>query len=168
MRNLNILIFMFITSLIYSQGAMIVSDVTANQTLASQLTSSGKQLAQLEKSYKLLKDAEKKFQKVNSIVTSVYKVKDIIDLQTEAIENIKLVLKNTNLKGKKRERLVKTLTNNLVSITRRVSIVTDVLQDGFFDMTDKERIDMFDKERRAVFTLMAKTRGYANAYKKKD
>jgi len=161
-------LLLLFTMHIFSQGAMVVTDVSANASLKSQLIASSNQLAQLEKNYDLLKSAEEKYKKVNSIVTSVYKISEIIALQKEAITNVSLVLKNTKLTGKSRERLFKTLNQTLVSIASRVDMISNVLQGGFFNMTDKERIDTFKQERSSIFILVSKTRGYANPYRPRD
>lgn len=163
MKNSIKYIFLLITSLSFSQ--VVVSDVTANTTLQSQLATSTQQLTQLEKSYKLLKDAEEKYQKVNSIITSVFQIGEIVELQKEAINNVSLVMKYTRYKGESREKLMKILNNTLLAISMRLETVSTVLQGGFFSMTDKERIDMFQKERSSIFALVSKTRGYANPYR---
>ena len=152
----------------FSQGAMVVTDLTANQTLASTLTASTKQLTQLEKNYALLKSAEEKYQKINSIVTSVYSLGEIINLQKEAINNVSLVLNKTKLTGKSLSRLENVLKQTLENIAKLTGTISNVLKDGFFNMSDKERIDMFQQNRSAIFFLVSKTRGYANPYRKRN
>lgn len=158
-------LLVILTGQVFSQGAMVVTDVTANQTLSTQLATSAEQLSQLEKNYEILKSAEEKYEKINSIVTSVAKISDIIQFQEEAITNVKLIMDNTRRTGKSKEKLAAYLNNSLMTISRSVETITSVLQEGFFNMSDKERIDMFDKERHVIFTQVSKTRGMALPYK---
>ncbi|CAH8295979.1 hypothetical protein EV196_11321 [Mariniflexile fucanivorans] len=161
MKKQFLLLFLFVT--ISNYGQMAVTDVTANETLATQLTTSTNQLAQLEKSYQVLKEAEEKYQKINSIVTSVYKIGEIIELQREAIENINIV--RNNKKSADNPNLLENMNHILLSINQRVNTISNVLKEGFFNMSDKERIDMFKSERSAIFFQVSKTRGYANTYR---
>ncbi len=165
MKNLLVVLILLFTSYSFGQ-AMVVTDVTANQTLTTQLAKSAQQLNQLEKNYELLKSAEDKYKKINSIVTSVAKISSIIDLQKEAIENVNIVLNNSNLKGKSRTTLLNSLNQSMLSIGGSVETITNVLNEGFFNMSDKERLEMFEGERKKVLFQVGKTRGYANPYRK--
>ncbi|MFI8410834.1 hypothetical protein ACIGHM_29040 [Streptomyces diastaticus] len=162
MKHLFTFLFAIVSVSIYSQ--VVVTDVTANQTLATQLTTSTNQLSQLERNYELLKESEEKYQKINSIVTSVYNLGEILKLQKEAIFNVKLFLEKTNLKGDAREKMVVKCKNIVESIGRSSENISNVLKEGFFSMTDKERIDFFKEERHHIYFLVSKTRGYALPY----
>jgi len=164
----SLIYFSFFVCLYSFSQAMVVTDISANETLASQLASSTQQLTQLEKNYEILKEAHEKYKKINSIVTSVYKLSEIIKLQTEAIDNVRIVAENTKFEGRSKERLLSVLNNTLSSISERVETISNVLNEGFFSMSDKERIDLFKEERSAIFFLVGKTRGYANPYRARD
>ena len=160
-------LLLFVSINLFSQCPVpqVVTDVTANKSLKLQLANSGQQLKQLEDNYAVLQDAKDKYEKVSSIVTSVFELKEIIDLQAEAIENTNLVLNNNNLKGKRLTNMLETLTKQVSSIEKHVTLIDQVLTDGFFDMTDKERVEMFESTREKVFFLTSRTRGYANPYR---
>lgn len=167
MKNLILIFFMSASFQIFSQAA-VVNDVMANQSLSSQLVTSGKQLSQLERSYEILKQAQEQYKKINSVVTSVAQVGEIIDLQRESIQNVNLILANTKRTGKSRQNLVKHLNTLITTITQKSETISNVLNEGFFTMNDKDRLDLFQKERSDIFSLVVQTRGMANPYRNRD
>ena len=76
MKNISLILLLLVSIKNYSQ--MAVTDVTANQILATQLATSSEQLVQLQKNYDLLKAAEEKYQKINSIYNLIDKLSDMI------------------------------------------------------------------------------------------
>lgn len=160
------LTLLFLLLSIYgSAQVMVVNDLSANQTLTTQLATSTEQLTQLQKNYQLLKDAESKYKKINSIVMSVANIDKIIKLQSEAISDINLIMRHTNYTGKNKAHLSEFLNRLLVNMSEKVETASNVISEGFFDMTDKERIDMFEKLRQDVFAHAAVTRGKALPYR---
>lgn len=139
-----------------------VTDVGANATLTSQLTTSTSQLAQLEQSYELLKEASEKLEEVSNMIKSVNDIEKIISLQKEAINNVSLVVEQ---KDKVSVSTLKNLTKNLSSISLNIGLVSKILSNGLFSMTDKDRIDFFDETRRKILIDVVKTRVVANKYK---
>ncbi|HAO14001.1 MAG TPA: hypothetical protein DDE71_00315 [Tenacibaculum sp.] len=163
MKKLIFIIFISLSINAFSQLA--VTDPTANVTLKSQLVTATQQLSQLERNYQIIKEGHEKYQKVNSLVSTVSNIEEIIRLQREGIRNISLVMRHTNLKGNSKVRLVQILKRLSHAIITKTENISKIVKTGFFSMNDKERIDMFQKERNAIYTLVVKTRGYANPYK---
>ena len=169
MKNLIILMLLFISFKATSQ--MVVSDAgatanlaTANVTMSSTLAKSSAQLVQLEKSYETLQRASDKIEKVNSMVKSVNNIGEIIDFQKEAISNINFI--KMKIKGSKSENsILKNLSAVLATISGSVKDINNILRNGFFNMNDKERIDTFREKRSKILLNVVKTRVIANQYK---
>jgi hypothetical protein len=162
-----LLLLFLLTFALSNYGQVVTNDTQANITLSSQLLKSAEQLKQLEKNYDLIKKAEEKYEKINSLVSSVSNLKEIISLSNEAYSNVSLVLENTNLKGKSRQILIKNLQKLTIKISEKTLNISKVVKEGFFTMSDKERMDLFQKERNSIFSLVSRTRGYANPYRKR-
>ncbi|NJM78997.1 MAG: hypothetical protein HC854_04035 [Flavobacterium sp.] len=154
------LLIILIYNIGYTQLAVV--DAGVNTTLASQLTNSTSQLAQLQKSYELLKEASEKVEKVSNMIKSINDMGEIISLQKEAISNVNLILnQDINVSTS----TLKKLNTALGSISLNIGLVSKILSNGLFTMTDKDRIDFFEDTRRKILIDVVKTRIIANKYK---
>lgn len=169
MKNRHFFLMTLIISanLISLNGQMVVNDATANITLNSQLATASKQLVSMQQTYDAIKGASDKIEEVNDYVNSLTMAKSIYEHQKEIIENVNYI----NSKIKK--------IDNSDNITDKLSGVLTVLSDtmlelskvttnGFFNMTDKDRIDMIEKLQKKVFGLTLTTRKYAFPYRTDD
>lgn len=134
--------------------------MTSNSTLASQLTTAGNQLTQMQRSYELLQKSAEKIEKVSNVVKSINNMDEIISLQEQAISNVKTIMKNP----KATTGTLNNLNNALVSISANVNIISKLLSNGLFNMTDKERTDFFEDKRQRILIDVVKTRIMKNRY----
>lgn len=125
----------------------------SNTTLASQLSTAGSQLTQLEKTYEQIQKASDKIEKVNDAIKSVDNVETFIKQQKEIIRNINIVGKS----GKKNVNFEKAQFV-LNSASRIVSNVQNILSDGFFNLNDKERVDLLDKQKKEMAVNLVRSR----------
>lgn len=143
-----------------SFSQMAVTDVGAsaqlaatNSTLASTLSTASAQLTQLEKNYEQIMKASEKVEKVNKAIKSVEKIEDFIKMQKEIIANIKAM---TNLKSKHLNPTKMTMVLNTTSSI--ISNVQKILSDGFFNLNDKERVDLLKEERHQLEINLVRSR----------
>lgn len=143
-----------------SFAQMAVTDVGAsaqlaatNSTLASTLSTASAQLTQLEKNYEQIMKASEKVEKVNKAIKSVEKIEDFIKMQKEIIGNIKAMtqLKSKHLNPNK----MKMVLNTTSAI---ISNVQKILSDGFFNLNDKERVDLLKDEKHQLEINLVRSR----------
>lgn len=136
----------------YSFAQMAVVDAGANQQIAKQITQSAAQIKQLEKSYSLLKDAQEKYQKVNGYIQQMGQLKNIINMQKQAINNSNKILE----KARKGKFDVSSIKNQLAQISGSIKTVQALLNNGMFNMSDSERITLLENEYNKVKSANAK------------
>lgn len=158
-------IFLALVTSIFSLAQMAVTDVGVTLSMTEQLAKSTAQLATLEKNYEILKKSAEKLEKVNSAVNGVIDMKNIIALQREAIENANIINQHNQGDSKYDISARNSLVGGLSNINKSIDKIMNILKPGHFSMTDKERIDLLEKERSKVFMETFKTRIKANPYK---
>ena len=128
----------------------------SNSNLAQQLSTAGSQLTQLQQTYQQIKEISDKVEEVNNAIESYKKVEELIAMQKEGLENLDDYIKNTQaLKGKVDEKKVEAI---ITKFSKILIDVNKVIQNGIFNMNDKERIDYMDKRKQEVTTELLKTR----------
>lgn len=136
---------LLVFSLIFFTSAfsqMAVIDATANKQMAKQISQSVTQIRQLENTYKVLKEAKEKYEQVNGYVSQMGQLQNIINQQKQAVNNAnKCLQKARNGKVSLRE-----VDTNLKQISGSIKTIQAVLSNGFFNMSDAERIAILDKE----------------------
>lgn len=136
--------------------ALNTQSTISNQNLAQQLSTAGSQLTQLQQTYKQIKEISDKVEEVNSAIESYKKVEELIAMQKEGLENLNDYIKNTEaLKGKVDEKKVEAIIGKFSKI---LIDVNKVIQNGIFNMNDKERVDYMDKRKLEVTNELLKTR----------
>lgn len=136
---------LLIFSLIFFNSAfsqMAVIDATANKQMAKQISQSVTQIRQLENTYNVLKEAKEKYEKVNGYVSQMGQLQNIINQQKQAVNNANKCLQKAR-NGRVSLRDVET---NLRQISGSIKTIQAVLSNGFFNMSDAERIAILDKE----------------------
>ena len=164
MKNLLLATFMLVSTVLTAQipvtdaatGAQLTalntSQAMGNSTLASQLSTAGNQLAQLERTYEQIQKAAEKIEKVNEAIKSVDDIGAFISQQKEIMKNIN-TMKNSGKKiNYKKAEFV------LSSAGQIVTNVTNILSDGFFNLNDKERVDMLEKEKKEMAVNLVRSR----------
>lgn len=134
-------------------AALNVNTATSNSTLASQLSTAGNQLAQLERTYDQIQKAADKIEKVNDAIKSVEKIETFIVQQKEIISNVNIIMKSgkDNVNYKKAQFILSSAGNI-------VNNVTKILSDNFFNLNDKERVDLLDKEKKELAVNLVRSR----------
>lgn len=144
---------------VQAQG-MIVYDPTNEAKMGTIISNSVEQLSKLEKTVDYMKKAEEKLSRVNGYLQKVEDVQKIIDLQRKSIkEAIRVRDKVLKMKGSQSARqYTKTLSSALSAIKNSISNVNSILTNGYFSMSDKERIDFIRQERSRVFSNYIKVK----------
>lgn len=150
MKKVILTLFLVVGSFSFAQMAVI--DAGANQQIAKQVTQSAAQIKQLEKSYSLMKDAQEKYQKVNGYVKQMGQLKNIIMMQKNAINNSNKILD----KARKGKFDVSGIQNQLAQISGSIKTVQALLNNGMFNMSDSERINLLENEYSKVKSADAK------------
>jgi len=161
-----IFIFLILTTSLFSSAQMAVTDVGVSMSMTEQIAKSTAQLAQLEKNYELMKKSVDKLEKINNAINGVFDMKEIIELQKEAIENVKLINEKTaHSNSKYNQESKKNLTKGLEDINKSIQRIINLLKTGYFSMSDKERIDALNQEKDKIFLQTFTTRVKAIKYK---
>lgn len=138
-KILLLLSLVFFTSA-FSQMAVI--DATANQQMSRQISQSVTQIRQLENTYRVLKETKEKYEQVNGYISQMGQLQNIINQQKEAVNNAnKCLQKALNAKVSLRD-----VDTNLKQISGSIKTIQAVLSNGFFNMSDAERISILDRE----------------------
>lgn len=165
MKNLLLASFLLVSYMLTAQipvtdvstGAQLTalntSTTLGNSTLASQLSTAGSQLAQLERTYEQIQKASDKIEKVNEAIKSVETIQTFITQQKEIISNVNLIMKSgkSNINYKKTQFVLQSAS----SIVKKVS---NILSDNFFNLNDKERVDMLEKEKKQMAINLVRSR----------
>lgn len=132
-------------STIGSYAQMSVVDAGANTTMSSQLATATKQLAQAEKSYAMLEKASEKVEKVSSAIKSVNEIGGFLKMQNKILSNLQKV--STSKKGNK----VSVQSMEVLESTKKsIEGIKNLLSNKFFSMSDKERLDLIEKEKQSL------------------
>ncbi len=172
MKKLSLLLVM---CAYYSMNAqMPVTDVATNGQLsmlnsttassygkmAEQVVTAAKQLTQLEKTYETVKATAAKVEKVNEAVQSYNNVSKYISKQKEIIRNLETVTRYS--KGSVSNTQIQ---NILTTTSGSLKKIEQFLQDSFFNLNDKERMDLINSENRKLELNLIRSRMYANSVK---
>src|SRR5690606_17385201 len=86
--------------------------------------------------------------KVNSYIGQLQLISDMIDRQQEAIKNaqqVEKLIKNIKNASTAKSTL-NSVSNSLTAINNSAKMINKITSSGFFNMSDKERIESMDKE----------------------
>lgn len=102
--------------------------------------------------YELVKSNVEKIEKVNSYIGQLQLISDMIDRQQEAIKNAQQVEKLIkNIKNASTAKsTMNSVSNSLTAINNSAKMINKITSSGFFNMSDKERIDMLEKENQII------------------
>ena len=93
-----------------------------------------------------------KVEKVNSYIGQLQLISDMITRQQEAIKNAQQLEKLVkNIKNASTAKAtINSVSNSLTAINNSAKMINKITSSGFFNMTDKERIDMLEKENQII------------------
>ena len=102
--------------------------------------------------YELVKSNVEKVEKVNSYIGQLQLISDMIDRQQKAIKNAQQVEKLIkNIKNASTAKAtMNSVSNSLTAINNSAKMINKITSSGFFNMSDKERIDMLEKENQII------------------
>jgi len=143
-------------------GASLTFDATNAANMSTQISNTTQQINQLEKSLEYMKKAQKTLNEVNGYVRDVSSITEITQMYKQAISIASRVrtdaqrIKNPNT----RKRVLTNVSQLLTSLSNGVSFVNKILTNDFYKMTDKERLDLLNTERRKVFIKKSQLSAY--------
>lgn len=149
---------------IAQMGASVVFDPTAATNMSTQIANTTQQIGQLEKSLAYMKKASETLDKVNGYVRDVSSVTEITNMYKESVSIASRVrtdaqrIKNPNT----RKRVLTNVSQLLTSLTTGVTFVNKILSNDFFKMSDKERLELLNTERRKILIKKSKLTSYLN------
>lgn len=136
----------------WAQMVTITEAPATDILLGEQITDGLANLQVTMDNYELVKSNVEKVEKVNAYIGQLKLISDMIDRQQEAVQSAQQVQKM--LKNVKNVSTVKSALNSvsksLESINNSAKMVNKITSSGFFNMTDKERIDMLEKENQNI------------------
>lgn len=145
-------------------GGSVVFDPTQASNMSTQIANTTQQIGQLEKSLEYMKKASETLNKVNGYVRDVSTVTEITNMYKESVSIASRVrtdaqrIKNPNT----RKRVLTNVSQLLTSLTSGVAFVNKILTNDFFKMTDKERLELLNTERRKILIKKSKLTSYLN------
>ena len=142
----------------------VVYDPTQAANMTQQISNTSQQISQLDKSLDYMKKASDQIEKVNSYVRAIDQLTEITAIYQDAVKLAGQIRQNLP-KVKSREsqsRILKNVSETLTSLQRSINLVSKVLSNDFFKMTDRERMELIKEERHKV--LMKRVRLYNVLY----
>lgn len=124
------------------------TDILLGEQIADGLTN----LSVAMDNYELVKKNVDKVEQVNSYIGQLDLISDMIRKQEQALKSAQEAqrllkkLKNT----KSAQTALNSISNSLTSINNSAKMVNKITSSGFFNMSDKERIDMLTKENEKI------------------
>ena len=148
--------FLLLTLLVVvnSNAQMItVTEAPATDILLGEQIADGLKSLQVSMdNYELVKTNVERVEKVNSYVGQLQLISDMINRQQEAIKSARQVEKLAkNIKNASTAKAtINSISNSLTAINNSAKMINKITSSGFFNMTDKERIDMLEKENQVI------------------
>lgn len=158
MKRFNLLlvgILLLISSSIFkAQMGGVVYDPTQAANMGRQIANSSQQVAQLSKTVEYMEKAQEKINQVNGYVRNMSELKNIIELQKQSlISATKVKDKVARIKNPKiRSLMLNDTTQALNGINESIAFVSKILSNGFFSMSDAERMQWIKAQRDKVFS----------------
>lgn len=139
-------------------GGSVVYDPTQAVNMSAQIENTRQQISQLDKSLEYMQKAEDKLSTVSGYLRDMEDLKKISHMYQESISLAQKLRGDINkVKSPRMKKYyVTTITDCISSLQGSVSFINKVLSSNFFKMTDKERMDLIEKERHKVFMKRSK------------
>jgi len=160
MKKIVLIIALLIFSFGYSQ--VIVSDPAVQASLGENIKNTVTQIEQFENQLNFMEKAAAKVEKVNSYVRDMAELQQILKMQKESIAN-SINVKNRISEFKTsnyKQNALRNINSSLQSISQTILMLNKVLTSGFFNMSDKERMDFIKDKKLEVYTAWLIIRKY--------
>lgn len=143
---------------------MVVHDPVQEANMAQQISNSSQQVVQMEKTLEYMQKSAEKLNKVNSYLRQIKDLEKITRLYRESISLAQKARANVyRMKGKKRpQQAMKNIAGIISSMEEGIRFISQVLSSDFYNMTDKDRIDLIDKELGKILVRRAKLQSYVD------
>lgn len=137
---------------------MVVHDPVQEANMAQQISNSSQQVVQMEKSLEYMQKSAEKLNKVNSYLRNLQDLEKITRLYKESISLAQKARNNVSkIKGANSQRqAINDIAGIISSLEQGIRFVSQILSNDFYSMTDKDRMDLINKERRKI--LMKRVR----------
>lgn len=146
MKKIVTLFFVLMTFVSY--GQMVTFDATNAMNMTESINTALDQLDKLEEMTNYYEKAQDQIQKVNKVVLKLEEIREIAKMHREILNDVDKAKKSISKITHDGSR--KLYTDRLLNILKTAQKITrelsDVTQDNYLNMTDKERID-FVKEK---------------------
>lgn len=147
-------IILFLASYVgYSQtGAMATFDFTQALNMSEAINSGLEQLDQLDKMIDYYQKVEDKIQKVNKVILRLNRLKEIVNDQRQifgAVGDAKKFIASIESPSKKKM-YVNKLSNILKETQEATNELSEVTRDDFLNLSDKERLDLIEKNEQKI------------------
>lgn len=158
MKRFNLLLvgilLLISSSILKAQMGGVVYDPTQAANMGRQIANSSQQVAQLSKTVEYMEKAQEKINQVNGYVRNMSELKNIIELQKQSlISATKVKDKVARIKNPKiRSLMLNDTTQALNGINESIAFVSKILSNGFFSMSDAERMQWIKAQRDKVFS----------------
>lgn len=132
-------------------GGSVVYDPTQAMNMTTQIQNTTTQINQLEKSLEYMQKAEEKVSEVSGYLRDLEDLKIILKKQKYCIDAAKKIRQNIGKTSIENQRVVlSSVSHSLGRIHSSVSFINKILTSNFFKMTDKDRMDLIDREKGKV------------------
>ena len=139
-----------------------VYDPTAAANMTTQIKNTSTQIVQLEKSLQYMEKASETMNAVSGYVRDASIIKDITDMYKESIMMASKIraeipkIKNPDTQ----KRVLGDLIRTIAILNKGISFTNSILSDNFFKMTDKDRLDLLNTERRKILIQRSRLAAY--------
>lgn len=141
---------------------MVVHDPVQEANMAQQITNSSQQVVQMEKSLEYMQKSAEKLNKVNSYLRNLRELKEITELYRECLSLTQQARTNVyKMKDKQIQKMsIDKIARTISEINDGINFINQILSNDFYSMTDKDRIDLIDRERRKILMKRARLVAY--------
>lgn len=136
----------------WAQMVTITEAPATDILLGEQITDGLANLQVTMDNYELVKSNVEKVEKVNSYIGQLKLISDMIDKQQEAIQAAQEIQRKVkSIKNVATAKsTIQSVSKSLEMINNSTKMINKITTNGFFNMTDKERIDMLEKENQII------------------
>lgn len=152
MKKIMVLLSFMWGSLLHAQMITVTEAPATDILLGEQITDGLANLQVTMDNYELVKSSVEKVEKVNAYIGQLKLISDMIDKQQEAIQAAQEIQRKVkSIKNVATAKsTIQSVSKSLEMINNSTKMINKITTNGFFNMTDKERIDMLEKENQII------------------
>ena len=152
MKKIMLLLSFMWGNLLHAQMITVTEAPATDILLGQQITDGLTNIQVAMDNYELVKSNVEKVEKVNAYIGQLKLISDMIDKQQEAIQAAQAIQKKVkSIKNVSTAKsTIQSVSNSLEAINNSTKMINKITTNGFFNMSDKERIDMLEKENQII------------------